>query len=104
MVPADFVATNPVHGEQIVDGFAEGAEGLVMIEVADVLADEGLAIDDQRDGIFEVGAQSQDGACCGQRCDRAGSVTAGAAKDCRAESSGAGYGIVDAAGDGALTD
>ena len=52
----------------------------------------------------QVGAQSQDGSSGGQRCYRAGSVTAGAAQDYRAESACAGYGIVDAAGDGALTD
>jgi hypothetical protein len=41
-----FVATHFVHGEQIVDGFVKRAEGLVVIEVADVLADEGLSVDD----------------------------------------------------------
>src|SRR5580704_6705945 len=41
-----------VHGKQIADGFAESAERFVMTQVADVLADEGLAIHDQGDRIF----------------------------------------------------
>jgi hypothetical protein len=40
----------------------EGFEGLVLREVADVLAHEGLAIDYQRDAVFQVGAYGQDGA------------------------------------------
>ena len=36
-------------------------ERLVMIQVPDVLADKGLAVHNQRDRIFQVGAQREDG-------------------------------------------
>ena len=55
-----FVPANFVHGDQIANGFLKGAEGLVVIQVADVLADEGLAIHHQGDGVFQIGAQRQE--------------------------------------------
>ena len=39
---------------------SKGAESLVVLQVADVLADEGLAIHHQRDGVFQIGAQRED--------------------------------------------
>ena len=50
----EIVRANVIHRNQIFDGLCEGLERLVMREVTDVLADEGLAIDDQRDGVFQV--------------------------------------------------
>ena len=56
-----------------------------MIEIADVLADEGLAVDHQRDGIFQIGAQGQDRPLRRKRGDRAGRVAASRAQHDRAE-------------------
>ncbi len=74
IVPANFV-----HGYQIADRLLKCAEGFVVIKVADMLADKGLAVDHQRDGIFQVGAQCENGTFGRKRCDRARSVTTGAA-------------------------
>ena len=61
------------------------AERLVVIEVADVLAHERLAVHDQRNGILEIGAQREHGRAGGQRGHRAGRIAAAAAKDHRAQ-------------------
>ena len=60
------VPTNFVHGNQILDGLLERRERFVMIQVADMLADEGVAIDHQRDRIFQICSHSEDGPRSGQ--------------------------------------
>ena len=57
-----FVPANFVHRDEILDGLVKCAKRLVMVKVADVLADKRLAVDDQRDGIFQVGAERENGA------------------------------------------
>ena len=59
-----------------------------------MLADEGLAVDDQSDRILEVRAQSKNGPIGWNRRRGTGSVSASAAKDCGAENADAGDGIV----------
>ena len=63
---------------------------MVIGEIADVLADKCLSIDDQRDGVFEIGAQSQNGALARDRGDGAGCIAARAAQYDRSENAGAG--------------
>ena len=63
----EIVRANVIHRNQIFDGLHESLECLVMREVADMLADEGLPIDDQRDGVFQVRAQGQHRALDRQR-------------------------------------
>ena len=48
---------NFVHRKQIGDRFVEGTQRLVVVQVSDVLADESLAFDDQRDCVLQIGAQ-----------------------------------------------
>ncbi len=38
---------------------SKGAGGRVVVEVADVLAHERLAVDHQRDGVLQVGADGE---------------------------------------------
>ena len=57
--PAARPSVDLVHRGQVANGFAESAERLVMIQIADVLADEGLAIHHQSDGILQVGTHGQ---------------------------------------------
>src|ERR1700730_17140160 len=56
-----FVRINLIHRKQILDGFAEGAKRLVMIQVSNVLAYEGLAIHDKCNGVLEVRAECKNG-------------------------------------------
>ena len=53
------VGVNGVHGQKIANGFFERTPRLIVIEIADVLANERLAIDHQCDGIFQVCAQGE---------------------------------------------
>ncbi len=73
-----------------------------MVQVSDVLADKGLAVHNQRDGIFEVGAQRENGALGRKCCNCARSVTAGPAQDHRTERASSCYGVVHSARDGPL--
>ena len=54
-----FLRTNFIHRDQVPDRFLKCAQRLVMSQIADVLTDECLAVDDQRDCIFQVGADCQ---------------------------------------------
>ncbi len=75
-----------------------------MIQVPDVLAHKSLAVDDQRDGIFQVGAQRENGTLGGKGCNRARSVTTRAAQDYRAEGTDARHRVVHSAGNRPLPD
>src|SRR5579864_9250114 len=77
---------------------------MVMVQIPDVLAWEGLTVYHQRDRIFQVGTQRENGACSGNGCNRSRSVTTSATQDYRAESARARDGIVHSAGDRALSD
>ena len=98
------IRINFVHRKQILDGFPEGAKRFVMIQVSDVLADEGLAIHDESDRVLEVRTQSEDGTIGWNYSSRAGGVSAGSAKNRRTKSAYADDGIIDSAGDGSLSD
>ncbi len=54
------VTIDPIHRDEVVDSLLKGAKGLIVAEVANVLADKGLAVDDERDGVLEIGAESED--------------------------------------------
>src|ERR1700676_3187436 len=75
-----------------------------MIQVTNVLADEGLAVNDEGDGVLEVRAQSENGAVGWKRGSNAGGITARAAENRRTESPHPGDGIVYTASDGAFAD
>src|ERR1700676_2289551 len=75
-----------------------------MIQVTNVLADEGLAVNDESDRVLEVRAQSENGAV-GRKCgSSAGGVSSRSAQNRRTKSPHPGDGIVDAASDGAFAD
>ncbi len=61
-----------VHRQQIVNGQLEGRIGLAIAQVADVLADDHLAADHQRDRVLQVGAQRQNGPVAGKPANGAG--------------------------------
>ena len=50
-----------VEGLEVGDDAAEGIEGLVGFQVADVLADEDLGAYGEGDGVLQVGADGEDG-------------------------------------------
>ena len=74
-----------------------------MIEIADVLADKRLAIDDERDGIFQIGSHREDGFAYGKHRNRARRISARAPQDHWPVRTNPGNGIVNSAGNGALT-
>ena len=100
----EVVPAHAVHGDEVLDGFLEGAESFVVVEVANVLADKCLAIDDESDGVLQVGADGQQRTARRQSGDRAGSVTARPAQDYGSEGTDPNYGIIHAPRDGALAD
>ncbi len=61
-------------------------------------------VDDESDRVFEVGAESEDGAAGWQGGSGAGGVSARAAKNCGAENADASNGIVNATRDGSFAD
>ena len=75
-----------------------------MIQIADVLADEGLAVDNQRDRILQIRANSQNGTFDGKSGHGAGSIAAGPAENGGAECAGSDDGIVNAARNGTFAD
>ena len=83
---------------------SKSLERLVVVEVADMLADERLPIDHQRDRVLEIGAHSENRPVSGQRGNRFRCVAARAPQNDGTEGSRARDGIVDAPRDGALTD
>src|SRR5208282_3754317 len=93
---------NFVHRDQIIDSLLKGAKRLVMLQIADMLADEGLAADDEGDAVFQVGAHREDGAVGRQGCNRAWSIAASPAQNRRTESSDAGHRVVHTPRDWAL--
>src|SRR3984957_18976095 len=88
-----------IHGKQILDRFAKSTESFVVVQVSDVLADKGLAVDDESDRILEVRAQSKEGPIGRNRRRSTGSVSASAAKDSGAENADAGDRTVNPTGD-----
>ena len=99
-----FIPINLIHGHQIGDGFLESAESFVVLQVADVLADEGLAVHHQRDGVFQIGAQREDRTLARQRRHCPGSIAARPPQNDRTESAIANHGIVHPARDRPLPD
>ncbi len=93
-----------IHGSEIADGFAKGLEGFVVIEIADMLADQGLSVYDESDRVLQIGSGSEDRTRDWDRGNGGWCITACAAQDHGTETSGAGDGIVDAACDGTFAD
>src|SRR6202008_4462284 len=95
ILPADFI-----HGHQIANCLFERAEGLVVIEIADVLADESLPLDNERHGVLEVGSNGKNWPIRGRLDREAGDgprrAPARAAEKGRPKSSNASDRVVDA--------
>src|SRR5262249_34708665 len=70
------IPVDAVHGNEVLDTLLERFECFVMIQVTNVLADEGLAIDGKANGVFQVGANCKNGLRRGQRRSRAGRMAA----------------------------
>ena len=100
----EFVRVDFIHVEEIANGFLKGRKCLVVIEIADVLANEGLAVHDKRDCVFEIGADGEDGLVRGQSSDGTGRVATRVAQNHWAEGARARDRIVHASGDGTFTD
>ena len=64
---------------------AQRAAGVVVLQVADVLAHERLTVDDQRHGVLEVGAEREHRPRDRERRHGAGRVAAAPAEDHRPE-------------------
>jgi len=98
----ELVPVHVVHRDQIANRFLKRLECLIVIEVADMLADERLPIDYQGNSVFQVSAEGKNWALDGQRSNRVRSVAARAPQDRPAEDSHARDGIVHAPCDGTL--
>src|SRR5262245_26487269 len=70
-----------VHCDQVTDGFLKCPERLIVFEVPDMLANECLPIYDERNRIFQIGADGQDGSIDGQTSDCFRSVSTCATQD-----------------------
>src|SRR5580704_6325296 len=99
-----FVPANFVHGDEIVDGLLKCLERLIVIQVTDVLTDERLAVDDERDGVFQLRTQGENGAPRGKSGNSAGCITPSATQYHRTENSGTGNRVVDSPRDRTLAD
>ena len=60
-----------IHPYQIAHGFAERYERVVVLQVANVLTDNGLTIHHERHGVLEIRAEGQDRVTRGELCDDA---------------------------------
>jgi hypothetical protein len=61
-----------VHRDEIVDCPVERLERRLMGEIADVLADRGLPVHDDRNGVLEIASECEDRAIARQRRNGAG--------------------------------
>src|ERR1700730_3861690 len=75
-----------------------------MIQVSNVLADEGLAVDYESNRVLEVGAESEYGAVDWKRSSGAGRISARTAKNRWAEDAHPNDRVIHAASDGAVAD
>ena len=80
VVPGHFV-----HRDKIANGLLESLKCLVMVEVADVLADESLAINYQRYRVLQVGPDGEQRPLHRQRGYGARSISARAPQNNRTE-------------------
>src|SRR5579862_9721295 len=78
-----FFGTNFIHRDQVLNCFLKSTERLIVPQVADVLADESLAIDDEGDRILEIGADGQNRTLARNGCDGSGGVATRAAQNGR---------------------
>src|SRR6516225_10120813 len=99
VIPADFV-----HRDEVADGFLKRPEGIVMVEVADMLADKGLTVHHQRNRVLEVGPDGEQRARGWKRRDGAGSESASPSQDRDAEGTGAGHRVIHPARNRSLAD
>ena len=97
---------------EVGDDAAEGFEGLVGFQIADVLAEEDLGTDGEGDRVFQVRANSENRFAAGRwpmakrrrELDRERGVATGAAQDQFAPHHHAHDGVVHVADDGAVVD
>ena len=73
---SQLVLVHVVHREEVVDRLPKCLERVVVVEIADVLAHERLAVDHQRDRVLQIGAERQDRALRRHSRDRAGRIAA----------------------------
>ena len=82
------VRIDVVHRHEIGDGLVEGLTALRVIEIADMLTDESLAVDDERDGVLQIRADGEHGPIERDVGDGGWRVTARAAQNDRTEGAG----------------
>src|SRR5271168_2136523 len=98
------VPINFIHRNQIEDGFLKCLECLVMLQVANVLADESLSTHNQRDCIFQVSTQCQNRPRAWQGGYCSGSIPTRSPQDGGSECASTGDRIIHAPGNGPLSD
>src|SRR5208282_6424389 len=86
----------------VVDRLLKSPKGLIVAQVADVLAHERLAVNHQSDRVLEIGAESENRAIRWNRSDGAGRIAPRTAQNGGSENAGARHRIVHAPGDGSL--
>ena len=77
---------NFVHRSEVVNGFAKRFERFVLIQIADMLTHQRLAVHNQRDGVFQVGAGGKNRLRDGDRGHRGGRIAARTPQNHGAES------------------
>src|SRR5690242_12141007 len=75
------VPVNFIHRDKVIDGFLKRPAGLIVREIADVLADECLTLYRHRDCVLKICADREQRMIAGQGCDGGGGISARAAKD-----------------------
>ena len=71
-----FFGAHLIHRYQVLDRLPERPPRWVVSQVADVLADKGLAIDHEGNGILQIGAHRQNRPLARDGCDRPRSISA----------------------------
>src|SRR5580700_5358256 len=94
---------NLIHCKQIANRLTKRAERFVMIQISDVLAYKCLAINHERNCVFEISTQSENGPVRWNCRGGARRVTAGSAQNCWAKRAHASNGVIHAARDRPLT-
>src|ERR1017187_3784454 len=98
-----FLRSNLIHRDQILDRFLKRAQRLVMPQVPDVLTHKRLPIDNQCDCIFQVGADSQNRPPSRQSRHGTGSIAPSAPNDDWAKHSIARHRVIHSSGNRALS-
>ena len=98
------VGVDVVHPEQIVDRLSKRSAALLLLEVTDVLAYEGLGVDDERDCVLQVAADGKHWPLRGYPRDRARRVSSSSTQQNWPATIGANDRIVDTPGNRSVAD